>query len=194
MAPVGTGKTSVLAWRAANALLHGVDPRAVLCLSSTNRASRQMRARAAEVLGDQAGRVTSRTFHSLCALILRADAGALGIDADFLIFDDEDARSLASAIAARMSVAADRREPLALFLSNALQEVRLAPFSSRAARDPEEQFADIRARGAPPPLSPAAPPAPRRTNPPTFAPAARRPACAFLPASASPACTPSTSM
>jgi DNA helicase-2/ATP-dependent DNA helicase PcrA len=51
-----------------------------------------------------------------------------------------------------MSVAADRREPLALFLSNALQEVRLAPFSSRAARDPEEHFADIRARGAPPGL------------------------------------------
>ena len=46
MAPVGTGKTSVLAWRAANALLHGVDPRAVLCLSFTNKASRQMRARA----------------------------------------------------------------------------------------------------------------------------------------------------
>ena len=152
MAPVGTGKTSVLAWRAANALLHGVDPRAVLCLSFTNKASRQMRARAAEVLGAAAGRVTARTFHSLCALILRADSGALGIDSDFLIFDDEDARSLAAAIAARMSVAADRREPLALFLSNALQEVRLAPFSSRAARDPEEHFADIRARGAPPGL------------------------------------------
>ncbi|MGD0579449.1 MAG: UvrD-helicase domain-containing protein, partial [Bryobacteraceae bacterium] len=53
MAPVGTGKTSALTWRAANAILHGVDPRAVLCLSFTNKASRQMRARAAEVLGEQ---------------------------------------------------------------------------------------------------------------------------------------------
>ena len=152
MAPVGTGKTSALTWRAANAILHGVDPRAVLCLSFTNKASRQMRARAAEVLGDQASRITSRTFHSLCALILRADAAALGIDADFLIFDDEDSRSLAGGIAASMGVAADKREQLTLFLSNALQDARLAPFSSRAARDPEEHFAEIRARNAPPGL------------------------------------------
>jgi DNA helicase-2/ATP-dependent DNA helicase PcrA len=152
MAPVGTGKTSALTWRAANAVLHGLDPRAVLCLSFTNKASRQMRTRAAADLGDLAARITARTFHSLCALILRADAGSLGLDSDFLIFDDEDARGLVSAIAARMNLAADRREPLSLFLSNALQEVRLTPFSSRAARDPEEHFAALRERNAPPGL------------------------------------------
>ena len=152
MAPVGTGKTSALTWRAANAVLHGLDPRAVLCLSFTNKASRQMRARAAADLGELASRITARTFHSLCALILRADAGALGLDSDFLIFDDEDSRALVSAIATRMNLAADRREPLSLFLSNALQEVRLAPFSSRTARDPEEHFAALRQRNAPPGL------------------------------------------
>ena len=152
MAPVGTGKTSALAWRAANAILHWVDPRSVLCLSFTNKAARQMRARAVEVLGADADRITSRTFHSLCALILRADASALGLDADFLIFDEEDSSSLAFAVASRMSLAADRRERLAFFLSGALEELRLAPFSSRPPRDPEDHFADICTRKAPPGL------------------------------------------
>ena len=152
MAPVGTGKTSALAWRAANAILHYVDPRSVLCLSFTNKAARQMRARAVEVLGADADRITSRTFHSLCALILRADASALGLDADFLIFDEEDSSSLAFAVASRMGLAADRRERLAFFLSGALEEVRLAPFSSRPSRDPEDQFADICTRKGPPGL------------------------------------------
>jgi superfamily I DNA/RNA helicase len=71
MAPVGTGKTSALAWRAANAIGHGVPARSVLCLSFTNKASRQMRERAAAVLGEDASKITARTFHSLCAMILR---------------------------------------------------------------------------------------------------------------------------
>ena len=150
MAPVGTGKTSTLAWRAANAIQHGVPPRSVLCLSFTNKASRQMRERAAAVLGDDAALITARTFHSLCALILRGDAGALGLDSDFLVFDDEDARSTACEIAVRMGVIADKRERLGFFLSNALQEIRLAPFGNHEKRGQDELFEDIRDKSAPP--------------------------------------------
>jgi DNA helicase-2/ATP-dependent DNA helicase PcrA len=150
MAPVGTGKTSALAWRAANAIAHGVRARSVLCLSFTNKASRQMRERAAAVLGEDAALITARTFHSLCALILRGDAGALGLDRDFLVFDDEDARSTACEIAVRMGVVADKRERLGFFLSNALQEIRLAPFGSHAPRGQDELFEDIRDKSAPP--------------------------------------------
>ena len=152
MAPVGTGKTSTLAWRAANAIDHGVPPRQVLCLSFTNKASRQMRERTAAVLGEDATKVTARTFHSLCALILRADAGSLGLDSDFLVFDDEDARSIACELAVRMGVAADSRERLGFFLSNALQEIRLAPYGSNADRHADAIFEDLRDKGAPPGL------------------------------------------
>jgi len=150
MAPVGTGKTSALAWRAANAIAHGVRARSVLCLSFTNKASRQMRERAGAVLGEDAALITARTFHSLCAMILRGDAGALGLDRDFLVFDDEDARSTACEIAVRMGVVADKRERLGFFLSNALQEIRLAPFGSHAPRGQDELFEDIRDKSAPP--------------------------------------------
>ncbi len=157
MAPVGTGKTSALAWRAANAIGHGVPARSVLCLSFTNKASRQMRERAAAVLGDDATRITARTFHSLCAMVLRGDAGALGLDGDFLIFDDEDARSTACEIAVRMGVAAEKRERLGFFLSNALQEIRLSAFAtlsggSQSGRTQEDQFQDLRDKNAPPGL------------------------------------------
>jgi DNA helicase II / ATP-dependent DNA helicase PcrA len=157
MAPVGTGKTSALAWRAANAIGHGVPARSVLCLSFTNKASRQMRERAAAVLGEDASKITARTFHSLCAMILRGDAGALGLDGDFLIFDDEDARSTACEIAVRMGVTAERRERLGFFLSNALQEIRLAAFGNlaggnHAGRGQEDLFQDIRDKNAPPGL------------------------------------------
>jgi DNA helicase II / ATP-dependent DNA helicase PcrA len=157
MAPVGTGKTSALAWRAANAISHGVPARSVLCLSFTNKASRQMRERAAAVLGGDASRITARTFHSLCAMILRGDARALGLDGDFLIYDDEDARSTACEIAVRMGVTAERRERLGFFLSNALQEIRLAPFGTQATgnqagRSQEDLFQDIRDKNAPPGL------------------------------------------
>ena len=150
MAPVGTGKTSALAWRAANAIQHGVAARSVLCLSFTNKASRQMRERAAAVLGEDASRVTARTFHSLCALILRADGGELGLDSDFLVFDDEDARTTACEIAVSMGVLAEKRERLGFFLSNALQEIRLAPFGSHGERNQEQLFEDIRDKSAPP--------------------------------------------
>lgn len=150
MAPIGTGKTSALAWRAANAIEHGVPARSVLCLSFTNKASREMRARARAVLGEDAEKITARTFHSLCALILRADAGALGIDRDFLVFDDEDARTTACEIAVRMGVVAERRERLGFFLSNALEEIRLAPYGAHPRRDQEALFAEIRGKSAPP--------------------------------------------
>jgi DNA helicase-2/ATP-dependent DNA helicase PcrA len=85
-------------------------------------------------------------------MILRGDAGALGLDGDFLIYDDEDARSTACEIAVRMGVTAERRERLGFFLSTALQEIRLAPFGNHAARSQEDLFQDLRDKNAPPGL------------------------------------------
>ena len=45
LAPVGTGKTLVLAERAANAIREGIDPRRILCMTFTNRAANEMQER-----------------------------------------------------------------------------------------------------------------------------------------------------
>src|SRR5437667_139721 len=105
LAPVGTGKTTVIAHRAAHAIRSGIEPTHVLCLSFTNRAAREMRDRILTLLGHRAGEVTVRTFHGFCAQVLRHEADALGIPADFTICDEEDAKELLTDLARRQGAA-----------------------------------------------------------------------------------------
>jgi DNA helicase II / ATP-dependent DNA helicase PcrA len=94
LAPVGTGKTRVLAERALYAIQQGVPAGRVLCLTFTNRAAEQMRQRLRSYSGDAARKATIRTFHSLCAWFLRSEARAIGLPADFVIYDDVDSAEL----------------------------------------------------------------------------------------------------
>ena len=94
LAPVGTGKTTVIARRAAWAIRHGIDPGHMLCLSFTNRAAKQIKDRVASVVPKLGNEITVRTFHGLCAHILRHDAETLGLAPDFTISDEEDAKDL----------------------------------------------------------------------------------------------------
>ncbi len=94
MAPVGTGKTRVLAERVANAVGRGMAASRILCLTFTNRAAQEMASRTQVVHPQSAGRLTVKTFHGLCAHILRAEADELGIPADFVIYDEEDVADL----------------------------------------------------------------------------------------------------
>ena len=93
-APVGTGKTTVLAHRAAHAIGSGRDPGSLLCLSFTNRAARQMRERIMTLLGGKANEIGVRTFHGFCTHVLRLEADNLGLHCDFTICDEADAREL----------------------------------------------------------------------------------------------------
>ncbi|ACB85703.1 3'-5' exonuclease [Natranaerobius thermophilus] len=93
-APVGTGKTSVISLRAANAIVNGFDPNKILCLTFTNRAAREMKERIIQDLGPRAQNTTIKTFHALCAEIIRIESDILGIPADFNIFDEEDAKTI----------------------------------------------------------------------------------------------------
>lgn len=93
-APVGTGKTTVLAHRAAHAIAAGREAGSLLCLSFTNRAARQMRERIVELLGGTSGDVSVRTFHGFCTHILRLEANVVGLPHDFTICDEADAREV----------------------------------------------------------------------------------------------------
>ncbi|MGE5592703.1 MAG: 3'-5' exonuclease [Betaproteobacteria bacterium] len=93
-APVGTGKTLALAERAAEAIRRGVEPSRILCLTFTNRAADELRQRVAVHCGDRAKRVVVRTFHGLCAWMLRLEAKRIGLPSDFTIFDDEDSAEI----------------------------------------------------------------------------------------------------
>ena len=90
MAPVGTGKTLVLAERAANAIREGIDPRHILCMTFTNRAAKEMQERIRKIFPKDADKITVSTFHALCAAILRMEANEIGLPRDFMVYDEVD--------------------------------------------------------------------------------------------------------
>ena len=90
LAPVGTGKTRVLAERVVHTINTGISPEKILCLTFTNRAAQQMSERLSLYCPEQLPFLTIKTFHGLCASMLRIEAGLLGLPADFVIYDDAD--------------------------------------------------------------------------------------------------------
>jgi DNA helicase II / ATP-dependent DNA helicase PcrA len=140
LAPVGTGKTTVIAHRAARAVEEGIDPGSVLCLSFTNRAAREMKERIALRLSRHAGEITVRTFHGLCAHILRHDADALGIASDFTICDEEDAKEVMLGLADAHGLSADSTDNLARFLLELAETAGRPPGLNGRMPDPRELF------------------------------------------------------
>ncbi len=93
LAPVGTGKTTVLTARLAKAIQAGVPPTQTLGVTFTNRAAREWQQRLQQLLPDTKG-ITVKTFHGLCAALVRAEAEALGIPRNFAIADEADSIAL----------------------------------------------------------------------------------------------------
>ena len=92
LAGPGSGKTRVLTYRVAYLVrVCGVRPQNILAVTFTNKAAREMRERLVRLLGeDQVRRLTVGTFHAICARFLRREAHHLGLDPQFVIYDDDD--------------------------------------------------------------------------------------------------------
>ncbi len=63
-------------------------------LTFTNRAALEMAKRVQIAHPEGARRLTTKTFHGLCAHILRVEADELGIPSDFVIYDEDDVADL----------------------------------------------------------------------------------------------------
>ena len=95
LAGAGSGKTRVITTRVAYLLSLGVPAGAVLAVTFTNKASKEMRERAMSILqGNGFKTPLILTFHSLCLNILRREIDKLGYRQDFTIFDSSDQHSL----------------------------------------------------------------------------------------------------
>lgn len=99
IAGAGSGKTRVLTYRIAHLLNNGIPPSAILALTFTNKAAREMKERIATEVGNNVSRhLWMGTFHSIFSRILRAESATIGYPSTFTIYDTQDSKSLLKAI------------------------------------------------------------------------------------------------
>ena len=94
-AGAGSGKTKVLTCRIAYLLEKGVSPYAILAITFTNKATKEMRERVEKLVGPRAESMWISTFHSFCAKLLRFEIdGRFGYTRNFTIYDTTDQMTL----------------------------------------------------------------------------------------------------
>lgn len=108
LAGAGSGKTRVITYRMARLLKDGVPPHAILGVTFTNKAARQMRDRLRTLIGDAARDVWLGTFHALGLTLLKQEGQCVGLKAGFCIYDTGDQLGLIRELL-RQTKVADRR-------------------------------------------------------------------------------------
>ncbi|TDJ04973.1 MAG: ATP-dependent DNA helicase PcrA [Deltaproteobacteria bacterium] len=89
LAGAGSGKTRTITYRMAHMVLNlGIPAGKILALSFTNKATREMKERVAELIGPSS--ITLSTFHSLGVSILKKEADKLGLSKNFTIYSPVD--------------------------------------------------------------------------------------------------------
>jgi DNA helicase-2/ATP-dependent DNA helicase PcrA len=94
IAGAGSGKTRVITYRIANLLAKGVPQSAILALTFTNKAAREMETRVKELTGRKLQSLTISTFHAFGVKILREEIEILGYRPNFSIYDETDRHQL----------------------------------------------------------------------------------------------------
>lgn len=98
LAGAGSGKTKTLTHRVAYLIGEkGIWPNQILAVTFTNKAAKEMRERLAVLLGQPNTRgfmPWMGTFHGICVRLLRQDGGSIGIQHNFVIYDEDDRQGL----------------------------------------------------------------------------------------------------
>jgi DNA helicase II / ATP-dependent DNA helicase PcrA len=116
VAGAGSGKTRALTHRIAYLIREqGLSPYAILAITFTNKAAREMAERVEELLG---GRIAKGmwilTFHSACARILRREHAHLGLPSSFSIYDEGDTERLIAGVLRDLNLDVKRYPPRAM--------------------------------------------------------------------------------
>ncbi len=111
LAGAGSGKTRVITHRIAYLIEErGVSPDAILAVTFTNKAAKEMGERVDALIGHSSlARPLISTFHSLCVRILRRDIEALrvngqGLTKSFAIYDESDQQAIVKQAIKRLGV------------------------------------------------------------------------------------------
>lgn len=110
IAGAGSGKTRVITYRIAHILDSGVPQSAILALTFTNKAAREMRERVKELTGRPLRNLTVSTFHAFGVKVLRTHITRLGYRENFSIYDAADQLSLLKETARELKLTIDPGE------------------------------------------------------------------------------------
>jgi DNA helicase II / ATP-dependent DNA helicase PcrA len=91
-AGAGSGKTRVLTHRVAYLISERhISPRQIMAVTFTNKAANEMKERIGKLIGEGAARhLWVGTFHATCARLLREHGQNIGLDRNFVVYDDSD--------------------------------------------------------------------------------------------------------
>ena len=102
LAGAGSGKTRVIISRLAHLIAQGIKPWNILSVTFTNKAASEMRNRVDALVGARGRGSWTSTFHSFCAQFIRVEAKVLGLDSNFVIYDNSDQLSVVKSILKEM--------------------------------------------------------------------------------------------
>ena len=154
LAGAGSGKTKVLTHRVAYLIEKNlVNPENCLLLTFTNKAAAEMKQR---IGNDSIG--FAGTFHGFCVRVLRVDGKAIGIDPNFLIYDENDQKDLIKDIIIELGIKETIKPASILYAIGEAKNQMLTPNSyaeiasgdfgetvSRVYREYEKKLTEINA-------------------------------------------------
>ena len=111
LAGAGSGKTGTMTHRIAYMVKDaGVSPYAILAVTFTNKAAREMRDRVEALVGPVPG-MWIQTFHSAALRILRSEAEAIGFGRNFVVYDPVDQKALIKSLIKELELDEKRNAP-----------------------------------------------------------------------------------
>lgn len=123
LAGAGSGKTKVLTHRVVNLIEKGmVSPENCLLLTFTNKAAKEMKQRMGSINLGFAG-----TFHGFCVQVLRRSGRAIGVDPNFLIYDESDQKELVKEIISNIGIKDTIKPASILFAISEAKNQMLSP-------------------------------------------------------------------
>jgi len=138
LACAGSGKTRVLTYRIAYLIMaKRISPHNILAVTFTNKAAGEMKERLGKILGSKTNDIMLGTFHSTGLRILRKDGYYIGIDPNFIVYDDDDQMSLVKHCMSELNINDKAFNPRAILshINQAKNEVLSADAYAMGADD-----------------------------------------------------------
>ncbi|MDX8392156.1 MAG: UvrD-helicase domain-containing protein [Mariprofundaceae bacterium] len=112
LAGAGSGKTRTIIHRIGHLIAScHVAPHRILAVTFTNKAAAELRARLAQLIGDDGGGVKSGTFHAISLSFLRRHAEVLGYPKSFQVIDSDDQKALIKRLLKAHNISSDALHP-----------------------------------------------------------------------------------